>query len=271
MLKHVLPFRAIVTNRRCERTPIDPAVVRALSNVGLNLRPLTESVEFCSHIFRTGDVTAIDARGAQLLRDELGVRQYVDLRTDSERQKYGLGKTLEEQGISTIWHPVASCGGGAVASCRPTAEAYSRYYLAILDELSPLLPGLFRCIIAMDGMPFMFGCHAGKDRTGLVAMLLLHVCGADTETIARDHERSRDYLLPHIDRFQDKWERKGETREDYAFRLTSHAESLRRVILILNVACGGIGGYLNHCGVTERQQRTVRERYSACKSERNFS
>ena len=255
----------IVILASSQPSQIDRDLSYALSSVGLNLRPLTESVGVCRHIFRTGDVTAIDAAGALLLRETFGIRHYLDLRTDRERQRYGEAETFAAQGITTILHPVTSRDRSAIAKCRPTTDDYALYYLALLDEMAQSLLAFFECIAEMDGMPFLFGCHAGKDRTGLMAMLLLHVCAADTETIARGHERSRDYLLPHIDRFRDKWEHKKETREDYSFRLTPQAETMRHVIVNLNDAYGSLDGYLLRCGVTEYHQCAVRKGYSIYK------
>lgn len=37
--------------------------------------------------------------------------------------------------------------------------------------------------------PTLFFCKAGKDRTGLLAVLLLSVCGASREQILRDYSR----------------------------------------------------------------------------------
>lgn len=44
-----------------------------------------------------------------------------------------------------------------------------------------------------DGLPALFHCTAGKDRTGISAMLLLSVLGIDQETILDDYELSTKY------------------------------------------------------------------------------
>ena len=45
----------------------------------------------------------------------------------------------------------------------------------------------------------LFHCHAGKDRTGLVAALLLALAGTPDEIIAQDYHLSYTYLLPTFD------------------------------------------------------------------------
>ena len=44
-----------------------------------------------------------------------------------------------------------------------------------------------------DHLPAVFHCHAGKDRTGVVAALLLSVAGVDRGDILDDYELTRRY------------------------------------------------------------------------------
>jgi protein-tyrosine phosphatase len=44
-----------------------------------------------------------------------------------------------------------------------------------------------------DQLPAVFHCHAGKDRTGVVAALLLLVAGVDRDDILDDYELTRRY------------------------------------------------------------------------------
>jgi protein-tyrosine phosphatase len=55
------------------------------------------------------------------------------------------------------------------------------------------------------GLPALFHCTAGKDRTGWAAAALLTLLGVPRETVMADYLRSNDYVIPHyaqvIDRF----------------------------------------------------------------------
>jgi protein tyrosine/serine phosphatase len=44
--------------------------------------------------------------------------------------------------------------------------------------------------------PVLFHCSSGKDRTGLIAALILAVCGLSDEEIFDDYEKSQTYLAP---------------------------------------------------------------------------
>lgn len=46
-----------------------------------------------------------------------------------------------------------------------------------------------------DGLPAVFHCHAGKDRTGVVAAILLEALGVDRRDILDDYELTARYRL----------------------------------------------------------------------------
>ena len=58
------------------------------------------------------------------------------------------------------------------------ADAYGRLLTHLTEE---------------DGLPALFHCAAGKDRTGIAAALLLDVLGVDEETILDDYELTNVY------------------------------------------------------------------------------
>ncbi|MCU9952091.1 tyrosine-protein phosphatase [Burkholderia sp. BKH01] len=238
------------------------APVVTAHEIGVNFRALADGAGVCHGIYRTGDVTAIDFDGARRLRDEFEISRYIDLRTSGERQRHGDATALRAAGIAITTCAIASNDQSAIVVRRPGSDAYVRYYLAILESMQLRVAELFSCIASMKGVPFLFGCHAGKDRTGLVAMLLLHACGASAEVIAQDYQRSGPYLLRRLDRFRAHWESKGETRDDYAVRLLTRAETMRQVICELNTDHGGVGGYLTRSGVAADDLRSIRHHYA---------
>merc|ERR1712080_249395 len=51
-----------------------------------------------------------------------------------------------------------------------------------------------RAIARPGGLPALFHCSIGKDRTGLLAMMLLNLAGASDEEIAVDYKLTRDFV-----------------------------------------------------------------------------
>ncbi len=60
-------------------------------------------------------------------------------------------------------------------------------YLLMLDRFGHRFAAVLEIIAAGDTQPLVFHCAAGKDRTGLVAMLVLALLGVDPEIIAADY------------------------------------------------------------------------------------
>ncbi|MBF0630834.1 MAG: tyrosine-protein phosphatase [Magnetococcales bacterium] len=240
----------------------NPDGQRNLHAIGLNLRPLAAGEGVCHDLYRTGDVTVLGQAEAGLLREDLGIRYFLDLRGESEQHRHGRAESLARAGISILHWPVMARDASAIAGRRPTSEAYARYYFSIFKEMTATLPQLFAALAELKGGPLLFGCHAGKDRTSLVAMLLLHLCGAERPVIARDHERSGGYLLPHLYHFRDKWERKGETPEEYAVRLDPRGEAMLQTLEKIDADLGGIDACLRRCGVHGDHLQAINHHYA---------
>jgi protein-tyrosine phosphatase len=68
-------------------------------------------------------------------------------------------------------------------------------YLELLDHSATRIGELFAALAADGGTPAVFHCHAGKDRTGLVAGVLLEALGVGRETVLDDYELTSRYRL----------------------------------------------------------------------------
>ena len=60
-------------------------------------------------------------------------------------------------------------------------------YLRVLDIAGPEFVAVLDALAEPEALPALVHCTAGKDRTGLVAALLLLVLGVDEETVAADY------------------------------------------------------------------------------------
>ena len=66
-------------------------------------------------------------------------------------------------------------------------------YVGMLVHSGPLFGRLIATLAEPGGVPAVFHCHAGKDRTGIVAALVLLAVGVDRETVLDDYELTRQY------------------------------------------------------------------------------
>jgi protein-tyrosine phosphatase len=68
-------------------------------------------------------------------------------------------------------------------------------YTGQIDNSATTIGELFSALTEPGGLPAVFHCHAGKDRTGLVAAVLLEALGVEREAILDDYELTARYRL----------------------------------------------------------------------------
>ena len=139
-------------------------------------------------VFRADGVNRLDGADLEVAK-ALGLRTVVDLRTHGEVEHRG---RFPSEHIPVQWHhlPVLEqmwserqleATDGAVAFLR------DRY----LDMLVEGGASIARTVeLVADEAPLLFHCSAGKDRTGVVAAVVLGLLGVSHEDIAEDYHLS---------------------------------------------------------------------------------
>lgn len=125
----------------------------------------------------------------------LGLRTVVDLRTRTELDDHG---ALRADGRSDLeWHHVPLFDGvmrlrprtpeerAEEEAASPTAAGDS--YVRMLGDGAGMAR-VFELLTAPAGRPAVFHCTSGKDRTGMVAAMVLDLVGVTDEVIAADYE-----------------------------------------------------------------------------------
>ena len=103
--------------------------------------------------------------------------------------------------------------------------------------------------------PVRVHCTQGKDRTGLIVLLVLMLCGVEREAIERDYVLSERELEP---------ERGDKLAEIRSIGLPdSFADCPKDWVGIvsghIDQECGGVEKYLESCGVGAEQQQTLKD------------
>jgi protein-tyrosine phosphatase len=135
-------------------------------------------------IFRSDSVHKATADDIDRLLD-LGVRRVVDLRTDHERETdgtaHGRHGDIEVHSVALLDSTVPHEAGEQID--------LGTIYLHILRNRGKVLIEAVRLLVTVDGAA-VFQCTAGKDRTGVVAAVILSAVGVPDEHIVADYERS---------------------------------------------------------------------------------
>jgi protein-tyrosine phosphatase len=189
-----------------------------------------------------------------------GIRTVIDLRDVGERERAGVfGDKLEGPvhlpdgtpvDVGVLHHPVLDPTYEWEHPDLPRAELLAHRYQEILESFHERFCGaLVEIADAEDGVAFH--CTIGKDRTGLLAMLLLGLLGAPDEAIVEDYARSAR-AVP----VQANWlwslglPRGAVDDEDLAVGLWSaRSVTMRRTLDWLRDTHGGPSGYLREVGL----------------------
>ena len=127
--------------------------------------------------------------------DELGLRAVYDLRGDVEVAE-------QPNPVPSRNLPILTCPTGDDTPLEfdgttsvDGEQVLAAIYIRSIDHAAPRIGELFSALTEPDGLPAVFHCHAGKDRTGLVAALLLEALDVDRESILDDYELTARYRL----------------------------------------------------------------------------
>ena len=96
----------------------------------------------------------------------------------------------------------------------------------------------------------LYHCTTGKDRTGLVTMMILSIAGVSREDIAADYCVSQIYLEPVYDSLPPM---------NYDFYVTP-SDAMLGLIDYLDNTYGGVLGYIRKAGVTEETIQRIRSK-----------
>lgn len=136
------------------------------------------------------------------------------------------------------------------------ADHYAWSYVEFLERHRERFGRALTAVAEADG-PVVIHCMGGKDRTGLVAALLLRLAGVDAGEIARDYALSGPNLAVSLQEWLDQAPTEVDRRRREKLSQTP-AHGMRRVIETVEGRYGSVAGYLSAAGVSEAQLDRLR-------------
>ncbi len=193
----------------------------------------------------------------------LGVRHTLDLRNTDESETMP-DELSRLEGVSYRQIPMLNVPR-AVARTRPgginafDAEYFwGDEYIRMLESNHPWTRSCMEYLAEAEG-PVLFHCFTGKDRTGILSMLVLGLCGVSENDIAADYSVSQIYLRPLY-----RWMR--ENFADFASRpetlpfYSTAAENILAVYGHVRTIYGSVPAFLHECGVTDQTMTAIKEK-----------
>ena len=212
-------------------------------------------------LFRAADIHALTPAARATLIDA-GVRTVIDLRGSQElTEAASVFKDLS--GVQYRPHNMTGDAlidrWGAVPVPADSSIRLSTMYSTVLDERGEMIKTILETISQPGVLPAVFHCTAGKDRTGVLAALLLSIAGVPHDRIVEDYALSARFLygtstvppdgsgadeFPPFEEYQAKW------CPPAAMGLTlDHLES----------KYGGIEAYAKSIGVDDSTLTSIRD------------
>ena len=141
------------------------------------------------------------------------------------------------------------------------SDHYAWSYVDWLERFRERFGRALAAVADADGTVVVH-CVGGKDRTGLVAALLLRLAGVARETIGEDYALSAGNLAPNLK----LWIEEADDEQEREKRLKlsgTPAAGMIRTIEEVERRYGGVAEYLRAAGLSEAQIARLRERLVA--------
>jgi len=138
----------------------------------------------------------------------LDIRTVVDLRARNEIERHG---RLSSDGHEIVYHHLPMIDevmGLDRPRTPPPAELpadLGTFYIQMVEGATAAVTTALEILAAPDALPAVFHCMAGKDRTGILAAVILGLLGVADEDIVSDYilteerRRERDAYLASVD------------------------------------------------------------------------
>jgi protein-tyrosine phosphatase len=212
-------------------------------------------------VFRADGLYRLTPDDVESLRP-LGLRTVIDLRTPEELTERG--RFPVDRYPVRFHHFSIIDRTWDMEEARQWADHQSEFlrekYHLMLEQGGEYVGAALRVIAEAGNAPLVFHCAAGKDRTGLVAGLLLSGLGVDDATVAADYglsqeagERTREWATTAAPELAERF-----TTMPAVFR-AAHPDSITGVLNDLRERHGDVRAFCATIGVDDDHWRALEE------------
>jgi protein-tyrosine phosphatase len=200
-------------------------------------------------VFRSDSLASLSEADLRYVVAKLGLRTAVDLRAAHEVDEHPHRSTVDA-GIVVHHRPIVDETRRRPDDAPMPARGLDEIYVLMLERFGDRFTTVVEVVADSGGHPLVFFCAGGKDRTGLVAALVLAALGVDDETIAADYALTAGNLPVLLERNRVRAEVRGVPAEvaEHAL-LTAEASTMLSVLTQLRAEHGSVDGYLEAHGL----------------------
>jgi protein-tyrosine phosphatase len=202
-------------------------------------------------LFRSGEFSHISPGEFNRLREEIGLKSVIDLRSSLEIEQQGLG-LMEGAGLN--YHNISLIADGG--DPKANEQRYKNFthmgefyiYLMRQDGYGERVIEALEIIAALENQPLVFHCAVGKDRTGIIAAVLLSILGVPDEEIIRDYALSAEPMKVVRERLRAKPDKPADAEGLPDYFWAADPQAMAYFLSTLNAEFGSVQDYLKARG-----------------------
>jgi protein-tyrosine phosphatase len=212
-------------------------------------------------LLRSGNLDKLSPTAQQNLID-YGVKTIIDLRDESEVEGW---PNVFERSTLVVYRHLPLIGNGLSqdevwkaksANYQTLKDLYAIY----LQDCQRQIGTIVSAITDSEGCT-LFHCYAGKDRTGIIAALILRTMGVSPDVIAEDYALTEEQIK-HLHTSWLQWATEnGQDMARFEEEISAKAATMMGLLETITQEYGDAQGYLARCSVSESQIERLRARY----------
>jgi protein-tyrosine phosphatase len=211
-------------------------------------------------LYRSDALSHLTAHDTAALLD-LGLSTVVDLRHDRELVD-SPGVFAVHDSVRYYHQPVGvEDASGVPPHERLQTLDFAALNIAMARESGATFAFVFRLLANEAAYPLVFHCAGGRDRTGIVAALILSAAGVSREDIVADYLASNDHLVPLMARMRDDYVSRDIDPEPILANLHLRESYLAALLDMVADEFGGIDGYLESIGISAPELVSFRNHF----------
>ena len=203
----------------------------------------------CHRLLRGGDLSLLTDHEFGHL-EQYGIKTSIDLRIPKEKE----AADPFNKSNHLVYHAIP-IAGAVDLKISPDNMLYALYIDILENHQDALLREMK--IIAGEKEGIIFHCTAGKDRTGVTAMLILAICGVCEEQIIADYAASGENNREVTRRQLESLRENGLDNVPVEI-FESAPETMRRTLNYLNEHYDGPVNYVKTIGMTDEDIENIR-------------
>ncbi len=214
------------------------------------------------HLYRADGLDTLTSEDLAVLRTK-GLRTVIDLRSSHEIDERG---RFPHERHPVAWHHLSVLDktwdrNGALKRKQPASEFLVEAYSDMLVEGAPRFAAAFGLLARDQALPAVFHCAAGKDRTGLLAALLLGALGVPNEAIVHDYALTELAMPAFLERMANRYpDRQEEMAAIPPGFFSATPQAMADTLTHLEADYGSIEAYLLNAGVSPGTLKTLNNR-----------